>query len=105
MFIYFNTHDFTFFSIPQWEIEGDHLMASMAVSLKDDEQEHLLRTLVVRWLRTHLPTQGQFDPWSRKVTHAAEQLSPQAAVTEAASLESALCNKRSHSSEKPLHSN
>ena len=58
-------------------------MAGMAVSLKDDEQEHSLRTSVVQWLRIHLPTQGQFDPWSRKITHAAEQLSPQAAVTEA----------------------
>ena len=83
MFIYFNIHDFKIFSIPQWEIEGDRLMAGMAVSLKNDKQEYLFRTSVVQWLRIHLPVQGQFDPWSRKITHAAEQLSPQAAITEA----------------------
>ena len=37
--MYFNTHDFKFYSIPQWEIEGkifhDHF-TGMAVSLKDD---------------------------------------------------------------------
>ena len=83
MFIYFNIHDFKFFSIPQWVIEGDRLMAGMAVSLKNDEQEYLFRTSVVHWLRIHLPVQGQFDPWSRKITHAAERLGPQAAITEA----------------------
>ena len=83
MFIYFTTHVFKFFSIRQWEIEDDHLVAGMAVSLKDGEQEHLLRTPVVQWLRIHLPMQGQFDPWSRKIPHAAERLSRRAAITEA----------------------
>ena len=32
---------------------------------------------VVQWLRIHRPRQGtQFDPWSGKIPHALEQLSP-----------------------------
>ena len=33
-------------------------------------------SLVVQWLRIHLPVLGHgFDPWSGKIPHAAEQLS------------------------------
>ena len=33
-------------------------------------------SLVMQWLRIHLPVQGhRFEPWSRKIPHAAEQLS------------------------------
>ena len=42
-------------------------------------------SLVVQWLRTHLPMQGtRFDPWSGKIPRAAEQLSPCATITEPA---------------------
>ena len=31
-------------------------------------------SLVVQWLRIHLPMQGhRFEPWSGKILHAAEQ--------------------------------
>ncbi|KAJ8787868.1 hypothetical protein J1605_005672 [Eschrichtius robustus] len=46
-----------------------------------------------------------FDPWSRKIPHATEQLSLCARTTEPAHLEPALCNKRSHRNEKPAHRN
>ena len=58
-----------------------------------------------------------FEPWSGKIPHAAEQLSPcatttepalqspRATTTEPACLESMLRNKRSHHNEKPAHSN
>ena len=40
--------------------------------LKDNERA----SLVVQWLRVHLPMQGtQFDPWSGKIPQAMEQLS------------------------------
>ena len=40
-------------------------------------------SLVVQWLRIHLPMQGhRFNPWSRKIPHASEQLSPCATTTE-----------------------
>ena len=72
-------------------------------------------SLVAQWLRICLPMQGGhgFDPWSRKIPHAAEQLSLCATTTEPAchnyrsahALEPVLCNKRSHRSEKPVHRN
>ena len=34
-------------------------------------------SLVAQWLRIHLPMQGHgFEPWSRKIPHAVEQLTP-----------------------------
>ena len=47
----------------------------------------------------------RFEPWSRKIPHAAEQLSPCAITTEPAHLEPMLCNKKSHYNEKPAHRN
>ena len=59
----------------------------------------------------------RFEPWSGKIPHAAEQLSPCATTTEPAlyslrattaepaRLEPTLCNKRSHCHEKPAHYN
>jgi len=46
-----------------------------------------------------------FDPWSRKISLAVEQLSPCAPATEPVRLEPVLCNERSHRSEKPVPSN
>ena len=46
-----------------------------------------------------------FEPLSRKIPHAAEQLSLCATATEPAHLEPVLCNKRSHCNEKPMHHN
>ena len=51
-----------------------------------------------------------FDPWSGKIPHAAEQLSPCATTTEPAAteptyLQLVLRNKRSHHNEKPAHHN
>ena len=40
-------------------------------------------SLVAQWLRIHLPSRGPgFEPWSGKIPHAAEQLSPCATTTE-----------------------
>ena len=44
-----------------------------------------------------------FKPWSGKIPHAAEQLSPWATTTEPARLEPVLCNKRGRDSERPAH--
>ena len=42
-------------------------------------------SLMVQRLRIHLPMQGHgFEPWSGKIPHAAEQLSPCATTTELA---------------------
>ena len=42
-------------------------------------------SLLVQWLRIRLPMQGhRFEPWSRKIPHAAEQLSLCTATTEPA---------------------
>ena len=45
-----------------------------------------------------------FNPWSRKIPHAAGQLSPRVVTTEPAHLELVPC-KRSHRNEKPTHCN
>ena len=40
-------------------------------------------SLVVQWLRICLPMQGHgFEPWSRRIPHVAEQLSPRATTPE-----------------------
>ena len=44
-----------------------------------------------------------FEPWSGRIPHAAEQLSPWATATEPARLEPVLCNKRGRDSERPAH--
>ena len=49
-----------------------------------DQENNRGTSLVAQWLRICLPVQGHgFDPWSRKIPHAAEQLSPCATTTEA----------------------
>ena len=45
----------------------------------------------------------RFNPRSRKIVHASEQLSPCTATTEARALEPGLHNKRGHCSEKAMH--
>ena len=68
-------------------------------------------SLVVQWLRIHLPMQGtQVPPPVGEDPHASEQLTPCATTTETAlwspgSLEPVPCNERSHRSEKPTHHN
>ena len=65
---------------------------------------HLKSThLGLPWWLSHKESACQrrghgFDPWSGKISYAAEPLSPR-------TLESVLCNKRSHGSEKTAHSN
>ena len=44
-----------------------------------------------------------FEPWSGKIPHAAEQLSPWATTAEPAHLEPVLRNRRGHDSERPAH--
>ena len=44
-----------------------------------------------------------FEPWSRKIPHATEQLGPWATTTEPARLEPVLRNKRGRNSERPTH--
>ena len=75
-------------------------------------------SLMVQWLRIHLPglpwwrsgwesacqCRGHgFGPWSGKIPHAAEQLSPWATTTEPACLEPVLRNGRGCDSERPAH--
>ena len=45
----------------------------------------------------------RFEPWSRRIPHAAERLGPWATITEPACLEPVLRNKRGHDSERPAH--
>ena len=52
-----------------------------------------------QWLRICLPMPG-IDPWSGKIPPATEQLNPRTTTTE-----TALCNKRSHHSEKSGYRN
>ena len=47
----------------------------------------------------------RFDPWSGKIPHASEQLSPCATATEASALEPMLRNKGSLCNEKPMPCN
>ena len=44
-----------------------------------------------------------FEPWSGKIPHATEQLSPWATITEPARLEPVLRNKRGRDGERPAH--
>ena len=73
-----------------------------------NSKRHIWASLVVQWLRIHLPMQGTFDPWSRKIPHATEQLSlcakywPVWERLGATTAEPRLCNKRSHCREKPV---
>ena len=45
----------------------------------------------------------RFEPWSGKIPHATEQLSPCATTTEPVRLELVLHNKRGRDSERPAH--
>ena len=58
-------------------------------------------SLLVQWMRVHLPRQG-FDPWSRKFAHAAGT-DPETQLLSQHALESMLHDKRSHHNEKPAH--
>ena len=44
-----------------------------------------------------------FEPWSGKIPHAAERLGPWATITEPASLEPVLHNRRGRNNERPVH--
>ena len=44
-----------------------------------------------------------FEPWSRKIPHAAEQLGPWATITEPARLEPVLRKNRGRDRERPAH--
>ena len=91
---------------------------------------HIWTWLVVQQLRIHLSVQGhEFHPWFGKIPLPAGQLSPYATtteptlysacsrafiqqllslyavITEAHTLVSVLCNKRSHCKKKPKHHN
>ena len=78
-------HHFTFppevqegsnFSTPTLVI----LLIAMLMGIK----WYLGTSLMAQWWRIPLPMQGQgFEPWSRKIPHAVEQLSTCAATTEA----------------------
>ena len=46
-----------------------------------------------------------FDPWSWKIPHASELVAFVPQLLSPWALESVLCNKRSHNSEKPEHRN
>ena len=75
-----------------------------------NKNEWIGTSLVVQWLRIHLLMQGhKFDPWSRKIPHAVEQLSPWAPSIEPVlqspgmvTTEPPCYDQRSHRNEKPL---
>ena len=51
--------------------------------LKKTKAPHIGISLVAQWLRVHCQCRGHgFEPWSGKIPHAAEQLSPCATTTE-----------------------
>ena len=63
-------------------------------------------SLVVQWLRLHLPMQGRrFDPWSGKIQHAAEQWNLSATTSESTSLEPGIHSKKGHRNVKPVNCN
>ena len=83
-------------------------------------------SLVVQRIRIHLPIEHGFNPWSRNIPHATEQLSPCMShnyrvqtlepsshnywadvlqLLKPACLEPTLHYRRSHHNEKPMHSN
>ena len=67
-------------------------------------------SLVAQWLRIRLPMQGtRVEPWSGKIPHAAERLSPWATTTEpalynprATTTEALAPRARAPQQEKPL---
>ena len=60
-------------------------------------------SLVVQCIRICLSMRGhRFDPWSRKIPHAMEQLSP-CTTTPEPTWEPVLHSKRRHCKEKPTH--
>ena len=64
---------------------GYHFVGLLFSLPKFDFKNSTRASLVAQWLRIHLPMQGHgFEPWSRKIPHAAEQLSPCATTTEPA---------------------
>ena len=83
-------------------------------------------SLLVQRIRIHLPIEHGFNPWSRNIPHATEQLSPCMShnywvqtlepsshnywadvlqLLKPACLEPTLHYRRSHHNEKPMHSN
>ena len=73
-----------------WEealaILNSHGVTTYIVEEKFEEwiQDPVIQaSLVVQWLRIHLPMQGHgFEPWSGKIPHATEQLSLCTTITE-----------------------
>ena len=60
-------------------------------------------SLVVPWIRIHQPVQEtRFDPWSRKIPHGSEKLSPCTTAAEAGAPKPVLY-KTSHHGETPTH--
>ena len=73
---------------------------------KIQESKRLGTTLVAQWLRIACQCRRhRFKPWSGKIPHVVEQLSPCTTATEPVHLEPTLHNKRSHRNEKPVHHN
>ena len=62
------------------------------------------QTLGLPWGHSEWRTH-RFDPWSKKIPHATEQLSPRTTTTESECLESVLSDRKSPCKEKPTHHN
>ena len=76
--------------------------------IKFQDQWHFKKYQGLPWWRSGWESACQcrghgFEPWSGRIPHATEQLSPWAATTEPARLEPVLCNKRGRDSERPAH--
>ena len=59
----------------------------------------------MRWESVCQYRGDEFEPWSRKISHAMERLSPCTTATETPHLEPVLRNKRRYHNEKPSHYN
>ena len=83
---------------------GNQKKAGVAILISDLK----IKTIGLPWWRRGWESACQCrghgcEPWSGKIPHAAEQLSPWATTTELARLELVLRNGRGHDSERPAH--
>ena len=93
---------------PCWK-SVDHIHVGLFLeSLFCSRWRYLIRCLGLPWWLSGWESACQcrghgFEPWSRKIPHAAERLGPWATTAEPARLEPVLRNKRGRDSERPVH--
>ena len=98
---------------PTFWLRSDHITKALCTEVPSEIQDfprglQKCPGLGLPWWRSGWESACQcrghrFEPWSGKIPHAAEQLSPWATTTEPTHLEPVLRNKRGHDSERPVH--